>query len=408
MNTEEIFALALGLQSPWKINQVSFETGEKHRTLNIEIGFKRGSMFPDETGRMCPVHDTIERRWRHLNFFEHECYLQCRVPRIKTPEGKVVQVGVPWARKGSGFTLLFEAFAMHLIEAEMPVSKVGETLSEYPKRIWTIFNYWIGIAYPKANHNEVTTLGIDETSAKKHHDYVTVAVDLQQRRVLHVTPGKGSDTIERIQTYLESKDCPASQIEQICIDPSPSFISGVTRHFEEAAVVFDRFHIQKALNKAMDEVRKTERKEHDALKYHKYTFLKRNAHLSASQKQKREELLTLFPTLGKAYRFKELFDDFWEMEDPDDAAAFLSDWCALVSSSGIVPFQDFVRTLRAHWSGVVNFIQYRISNGVLEGINSKIQLAKKRARGYRNVKNFINMIYFISGKLEFDYPQQST
>ena len=118
-------------------------------------------------------------------------------------------------------------------------------------------------------------------------------------------------------------------------------------------------------------------------------------------------MIELFPTLGQAYRFKELFDDFWDLEDPDDAEAFLNDWCNLVSKSKITPFRDFVKTLRSHWSGVINYIHHRISNGVIEGINSKIQLAKKRARGYRNVENFINMIYFISGKLEFDYPQRS-
>ena len=408
MNTQEIFALALGLQSPWKINQVSFEEGRTRRTLIIEIDFERGSLFPDEVGEMCRVHDTVKRKWRHLNFFEHECYLHCRVPRIRTSEGNVVQVGVPWARSGSGFTLLFEAFAMHLIEAEMPVSKVGQTLSEYPNRIWTIFNYWIGIAYPRADHHGVRVLGIDETSAKKRHKYVTVAVDLDERRVVHATPGKGSDCIETIQTYLEGKGCPASQIEQVCIDLSTSYISGVTRHFEKAAIVFDRFHIKKALNEAMDQVRKAEREEHEELKYHKYTFLKRNAKLSDEQKAKRDELIELFPTLGQAYRFKELFDDFWDLEDPDDAEAFLNDWCNLVSKSKITPFRDFVKTLRSHWSGVINYIHHRISNGVIEGINSKIQLAKKRARGYRNVENFINMIYFISGKLDFDYPQQST
>jgi transposase len=103
---------------------------------------------------------TVERTWRHLNFFEHECYLHCRVHRIRSSEEKVRQISVPWAREGSGFTLLFEAFSMYLIESEMPVNKVGETLSKYPKRIWTIFNYWLNNAYTPADQSDIEKIAL--------------------------------------------------------------------------------------------------------------------------------------------------------------------------------------------------------------------------------------------------------
>ena len=408
MNSQEIFTLALGLQSPWEVRKVYFQEAGNRCTLHIDIAFIRGSRFPDATGEMCPVYDTLERRWRHLNFFEHECYLHCKVPRIQTTDGKPRQVQVPWAREGSGFTLLFEAFAMGLIEAEMPVNKVGDTLSEYPNRIWTIFNYWIGIAYSATDHSEVVDLGIDETSAKRGHDYVTLGVDMRKRKVIHATKGKDAETVKRIRQHLENKGCPAEQIEQVCIDLSPAFISGVSNQFKNAAITFDRFHIKQHLNNAMDEVRKRERAEHEILKHHKYTFLKSNANLTKKQRKDRDELIELFPTLGQAYRFKELFDDFWDMQNPQDAEAFLCYWCDIVEESMIIPFHKFVNLLKTHWSGIINYIHSRISNGILEGINSKIQLAKRRARGYRNTDNFINMIYFIAGKLEFNYPYKTT
>lgn len=409
MNSKEIFSLALGIESPWRLNEVLLKKEHGKKTLEIDIGFERGHKFNDPVSENeCPVHDTIERRWRHLNFFEHECYLKCNVPRIITAEGKVKQVQVPWSREGSGFTLLFEAFSMLLIESEMPVNKVGKLVAEYPNRIWTFFNYWISIAYKKADHSEVKTLGIDETSAKKGHDYVTIGVDMENRNVVHATQGKGADTITAIKDHLESKGTPAAQIEQVCIDLSPSFISGVTKEFENATITFDRFHVKQLLNKAMDEVRKKERQSHQLLKGHKYTFLKANKRLTQRQKQARDELIELYPVLGEAYRLKELFDDFWDMENKEDAAGFLAFWCDLVQEAGIHPFIKFSNTVKAHWSGIVNYIDTRINNGVLEGINSKIQLAKSRARGYRNTRNFINMIYFICGKLKFDYPQYLT
>ena len=200
MNSTEIFTLALGLKEPWEIIdvEISLET-DSVKELNIYLGFKRGAKFDDEAGVSCTVHDTQKRTWRHLNFFEHTCNLHCAVPRIRTSDGKVRLVGVPWARSGSGFTLLFEALTMALIEREMPVNKIGQLLGENAHRIWTIFNHWIGLAYQADDPSTVTQLGFDETSRRKGHNYVTVAVDLEAHRVLHVVKGKDGNTIKEIK-----------------------------------------------------------------------------------------------------------------------------------------------------------------------------------------------------------------
>jgi len=115
-------------------------------------------------------------------------------------------------------------------------------------------------------------------------------------------------------------------------------------------------------------------------------------------------LLDYYPTLGEGYRLKQLFSEFWDIEDKQEAEAYLTYWCDLVEDSQIQPFIKAAKTIKAHWSGIINYIESKINNGILEGINAKIQLAKKRARGFRNPHNFINMVYLISGKLKFDYP----
>jgi len=373
-----------------------------HITLDYRSGF-----FISATGHST-VHDRADRTWRHLNFFEHECYLHCKVPRLYDQDDKVKQVEVPWARAGSGFTLLFEAFSMFLIEQEMPVNKVGKTVSEYPKRVWTIFNYWISVAYSQADHKDLETLGIDETSAKKGHDYLTLAVDMQQKRVVHVTKGKGADTITAIAGYLKGKGSSAEGIKQVCIDLSPAFISGIGKEFPKAEIVFDRFHVKVLLNKAMDDLRKQEVKQHHILKGQKYLFLRGEQNLKGLQILLRDLSLETLPKLGEAYRLKVLFDDFWSITEPEKAQSFLAFWCDLVAEAGIGQFIHFANTVKAHWKGITNYTKYHLSNGILEGINSKVQLAKARARGYRNTTNFINMIYFIAGKLKFDYPLYST
>ena len=409
MNSKQIFAVALGLQSPWEVKDIRIEeTADNIKEFHIDIKYKRGSKFKLPDGSEGSAYDTIKRTWRHLNLFEHITYLHCSVPRVKDKSGKVKQVEVPWARKDSGFTLLFESFAMALIEREMPVNKVAELLRVYPKRIWTIFNYWISIAYSEDDQQGVTNIGIDETSSKKGHNYVTIASDIDKRRVLFATEGKNKETIKELREHLVSKGVLPEEIENISIDMSPAFISGIMEEFPKSSIVFDKFHIVKLLNEAMDEVRKKERREHEILKNHKYTFLKKNGNLSPREKQQREELIELLPVIGKAYRLKELFNDLWEFEDKDEAAPFLSFWCDNVEESGIKPFKEFARMIKLHWSGIINYFDAKISNGILEGINKKVQFAKRRARGYKNTTNFINMILFIAGKLKFNYPHYST
>jgi transposase len=408
MNSEYLFKLALGIGLPWEIRDIKFEDLKSGKELNIHIDFKRGSRFADETGVLCEVYDTVQKTWRHLNFFEHACYLHCRVPRIKTTDGKVKLVEVPWSRAGSGFTLLFEAYVMALIESEMPVNKIGNLIHENAHRLWTIFNYWINRAYDADEPKTPKKLGLDETSKKKGHAYVTLAVDLDERRVLHVSEGKDKKAVEAVKTYLESKGIDVDKVRDASMDMSPSFISGVLEYFPKAEIHFDRFHVVKLLNEAMDKVRQAERKEHDELKGHKYTFLKNRNHLPDTKQKALSEFITLYPTLGEAYRLKELFNDLWEMEDEEGATHFLVSWCDEVEKSNITPFKQFVKTIKAHWTGIVNFCETEINNGVLEGINSKVQLAKKRARGYRCTENFINMIYFLCGKLKFDYPLYSS
>ena len=350
----------------------------------------------------------MERTWQHLNFFEHTCYLHCAVPRIKTSSGKVVNVAVPWARANSGFTLLFEALALAMIEREMPVNRVAELMQVNPQRIWTIFNHWVGKALRADDPSAISQLGIDETSTRKRHNHVTVGVDMESERVIYVNEGKGKPAVQAIGEHLQAKGAQAEQIQQVSMDLSPAFIAGVKDAFPCAQITFDRFHIVKLLNQAMDAVRKAERKEHDALKGHKYIFLRNPQSLSETQQQQLTSMIRLYPTLGEAYRLKILFNDLWSMPDKPSAHAFLMQWCNEVKQAGIPAFQAFANTVTSHWNGIIHFVESRLTNGILEGINNKIQLAKRRARGYRNINNFINMIYFLCGKLRFTYPRYFT
>lgn len=409
-NTNRLFELALQLGSNWFIKDVQFSPskGNKKGQLDLHLDFKIGSKFKDETGTPCSVHDTVMKTWQHLDFFQHTCYLHARVPRIRTPEGKVCLVEVPWARQNSGFTLLFEAFAMALIENEMPINKAASILNVYANRIWTIFNFWISRAFSKDDPGEIKHMGIDETSSRKGHNYVTITADLEKNRTIFATPGKDESSIYALSNYLKNKEVDLKQITHAAIDMSIPFISGLQKYFPDTAIVFDRFHLKKLINQAMDELRKTERKHHNELKGCKYVFLKNQRNLSLKQRSLKFELVESFPKLGEGVRLVELFDDFFDFNDKEQASAYLSYWCDLAEESQIKPFQECLKTIQSHWTGIVNYADTKLTTGFLEGLNSKIQLAKRRARGFRNIHNFINMIYFLTADLEFDYPRIST
>ena len=188
-NSAQIFALALGLEEPWEVDEIVFDNTNSR--LDIYLKFTRGYKFKMPDGLEYTAHDTVARKWEHLNFFQHKCYLHANVPRVKQSNGQIKTQPVSWARKGSGFTLLFEAFSMLLIENEMPVNKVAKVVNVYPNRLWRVFDYWISIAHQKDTITNLSKVGFDETSTRKGHNYITTMVDLKQRRVLFATEGKG-------------------------------------------------------------------------------------------------------------------------------------------------------------------------------------------------------------------------
>ena len=161
-------------------------------------------------------------------------------------------------------------------------------------------------------------------------------------------------------------------------------------------------------NEAMNKVRQQERLEHNKLKGYKYTFLKNQILLPDNKKASLNELITLCPILGEAYQLNPLFNDLWEMPNKQAARAFIGQWCTEVEQSKIKPFMIFSKTVKPHLSGIVNVVEIHITNAILESINNKIQIAKRRARDFQNTNNFISMIYFLCGKLKFNYPLYST
>ena len=201
MNNLELFQAALGLQEPWLVINTEFDPDRQR--LDVYLDFVQGARFPCPEGdeAACPVHDTTDKTWRHLDFFQHQAYLHARVPRVNCPSHGVRQAAVPWARPDSGFTLLFEALLVAML-AEMPVKAVADVVGEHDTRLWRVLHHYVSTARESLSMQETTKVGIDETSARRHQDYITVFADLDKRRVVFATDGKKAATLGRFTKDL--------------------------------------------------------------------------------------------------------------------------------------------------------------------------------------------------------------
>ena len=190
----------------------------------------------------------------------------------------------------------------------------------------------------------------------------------------------------------------------MCCDLSPSFISGVKKEFPDTALTFDRFHVMKIVNEAVDQVRREESKEDSRIKGTRYMWLKNEKNLTARQRSQFESIRDLNTKTAQAYQMKITFQELFSLPSKVEAEEFLKEWHSWASQSSLIPMQKAAQAVHNHRQGILNWFDSKISNGVLEGINSLIQAAKARARGYRSVTNLKNMAYMIAGKLTFDLP----
>ena len=401
MDRLSLFQAALGIQDPWYVDQATFDP-EQGR-LDIHLEFTRGARFacPEGDEDACPVHDTTSKTWRHLDFFQHHAYLHALVPRVVCPEHGVRRVTAPWARPGSGFTLLFEALLLELAP-HMPIAALARLVREHDTRIWRVIEHYVEEARAAADYSEVSSVGIDETSARRGHDYVSLFMDLgiERPRVLFVTEDRDASTVERFAADLSAHGGDPQLVASVCCDMSPAFTLGVEEHLEKADITFDRYHVVQQLGIAVDEVRRLERKDRPELTRTRYIWLKRPENLT---KRQQETLAWLNrPSLQlatvRAYRWRLDFDAFYE-QPPELAEAYLDRWCKGARRSRLKPIKDFARMVQLHRDGILRWHTTKISNGVLEGVNSLIQAAKRKARGYRTKKNLITMIYLIAGRL---------
>jgi transposase len=412
---EALFTAALGLQAPREVEKVDLNTA-KHR-IDFEIGYRGERLTCAQCGAADqPIHDRNRRSWRHMDFFQFEAWLHAEVPRVGcTVCGKTTQVPVPWAREGSGFTLLFEALSLTLCQG-LPVRQAAQMLRVGDKQLWRRIAHYVAQARAKQDMSSVRLVGLDETSLKRGHDYITVAHDLDAKRLLFATPGNDHETAEQFAVDLAAHGGDRTAIDHACIDMSAAYAKGIGKSLPCAQISYDRYHVVALANKAMDEVRSTEwradsERVQDALgdldareRRSILWAMRRNpSGWSARQANAMHWLKRANLKSARAWRLKmglcEVFARARSHNDATQAAADMTRWISWARRCRLDPFKRLGATLKEHFEGVVRGMLDHRSNAFVEAMNGLMQQAKRAARGFRTATNFIAIAYLRLGKL---------
>jgi transposase len=398
MDANKLFEMALGVGNGWRV--VKSEMNVPGRQLQLWLDFAAGSQFAcPQCGEWCGVHDTAEKSWRHLNFWQHQTELHARCPRVKCEEHGVLQAELPWARAGSGFTLMMEAMIVLLCQ-QMPVAEVARMLGVHDTQLWRVLTYHVERAQAGRDWSGVKRILVDETSAKRGHRYVTNFVDAESRELLFMVEGRKAEAFAAFAEALQAHGGDPKQIELISMDMSPAYRAGAEEFFQSARIVYDRFHLMQMAGQALDEVRKSLRRAGADLAGGLWALRGNAWTRSEEQQQMREALCRQYPKLGRAMMLREMLQDALAREDEES----LRWWCRRAMRSRLEPFRKLAKTIRAHWDGVVAFLETRVTNGLIEAINGLLQLAKRMARGFRSFRHFQIMAYLKAAKLKPELP----
>ncbi len=401
MDAIKLFEAALDIRSPWSIATCAFSAEERQLIMRME--FAEGSRFacPACGAAGCPVHDTKPQRWRHLDFFQHKAFIEAKVPRVRCDAcGCVRMVDVPWARKNSGFTLLMESLIMELVK-HMPVLPLARLIGVSDGAIWRVLAFHVERAIASIDLSKLKEIGVDETSARRGHEYISMFYDLIGRRLVHVAEGKDASVIADFAQELARRGVKAEQIGEVSCDMSPAMIKGIAENLPEANITFDKFHVFKLLSDAIDKVRRHEMRKDKTLKGSRYSLLKNPENLTAKQREVLTEVQQRNAALAEAYRLKETFRDVFRQPSKADARGMLKAWVASAYRSGIAAMRTVADTIRKQWDGILRWYDTRITNAIMEGLNSLLQAAKRKARGYRTMQNLRLIAFLVAGKLDF-------
>jgi len=418
MIPEKVFQKILFLDEGWQVKQVDYVEKESKVVLLIE---ETPALWSSQSCPHCGAkamtgYDRAQERvWRHLNVCQLQSEIHCSLPRGQCKECKKIHtVRAPWEGRSRGLTQEFEAFALTLMR-EMPVRKVGEILGETDQKLWRALFAHVQAAWTDLSWEDVVWVGADEMNRKKGHNYLTVFVDLQAKRVLLAVQGKDASTWEQFAQELGRHNGHPKAITQVAIDMSPAYIKGVKDNLGNAVISYDKYHVISHVCQAVDAVRRKEARQdpHARQQMEKTSWLwRKNPYNWTDKEQTRwKELHKDKPLVtGLAYTMRlELQEAYASANERTARSRFMKwiDWvkeeAKALGSELLDPMRQAADMVENHLEGILGHWKEGLTTAFLEGLNSLFSATKRKARGYRSCEYQIAMLYFVAGKLEIPY-----
>ena len=401
------FSRLLGLQAPWEVTNVTL--APKKREVQIHVTCKDGEAL---TGPPCdvvsPRYDHRHRQWRHLDMCAYRTMVMADLPRVDCPTHGVRTVALPWAEAKSRFTAAFESLVVDWLQ-EASVSAGARLMGMSWTAIDRIMQRAVQRGLAGRQEQPCAHIGVDETSFRKRHDYVTIVSDAQAGTVLYVGQDRTKAALAQWYTRLTSEQL--ESIKSVSMDRGPAYINATLEHVPGARqkVAFDRFHVTQCLNTAVDQGRRQEHRAlmkqglHD-LKGTRYDGLTNPANMSDRQMVRFEQLRTRTLKTARAGAIKDRARQLWHYASRTWARRDWERWLSWAMRCRLEPVKAAARTIKRHLWGILNAMALKVSNGPAESLNSRIKTIKVRSRGFRNQSRLAHAIYFHLGGLDL-YPE---
>jgi transposase len=362
-----------------------------------------------QTGRHLQIHDRRVKRWRHLDLGANRCVIECELRRLRCPACGVRPEPVPWARPGAAHTRDLEDVVAWLAQqmAKTPIAgllRIGwDTVGRIVERV-------VADHLDEHRLDGLVTIGVDEISYRRGQRYLTSVVDHQTGAIVWCSPGRNATTLQAFFTELGDR---RHSIRAVSIDMSGGYAKAIRDSVAHAEIAFDPFHVVRLGQRAVDQVRRDEWNAHDRSHTPKGRWIKgtRWSLLKAPDKQTIGQLALLGEVqhankaMFRAFLLKEELRLLYQLEDRALAPAHLDGWLAWASRSRLTPVIKLARTIRRHRAGILNAIRLGLSNGRLEGLNSRIRLISHRSFGFHSADPLIALVYLCCSRIVIDLPR---
>jgi transposase len=363
-----------------------------------------------QTGGHLQIHDRRVKRWRHLDLGSNRCVIECELRRLRCPACGVRLEPVPWARPGAAHTRDLEDVVAWLAQ-QMAKTPIAGLLRIGWDSVGRIVERVVADHLDESRLAGLVAIGVDEISYRRGQRYLTSIVDHQTGAIVWCSPGRNARTLQAFFDELGPQRC--RSIRAVSIDMSGGYAKAIGDSVPQAEICFDPFHVVRLGQRAVDQVRRDEWNAHERSHTPKGRWIKgtRWSLLKAPDKQTIPQLALLGEVaqvnnaMFRAFLMKEELRLLYQLKDPTLAPAHLDAWLAWASRSRLRPFVKLARTIRRHRAGILAAIRLGLSNGRLEGLNSRIRLISHRSFGLHSATPLIALVYLCCSRIVIDLPR---